>query len=62
MVIRCGGCGWVDIGDQEKREGNRMTRASITLASPVMASGGGGVFVCAGNHRDLEAGMGLGIV
>lgn len=38
----------MDIGDQEKEEGNRMTRASITLASPVMANGGGGrgVSVC----------------
>lgn len=25
----------MDIGDQEKGVGNRMTRASITLASPV---------------------------
>lgn len=34
----------MDIGDQDKGEGNRMTRAPITLASPVMVSGGvGGV-------------------
>lgn len=34
------------IGDQEKGERNRMTRASITLASPVMVSGGRGVCSC----------------
>lgn len=57
------GCGWLEMGDQKKGDRNRMTRASITLASPVMGNVGGGEgFVCAGNHRDLEAGMGLGIV
>jgi len=54
----------VDIGDQEKGGGEQNDTCLYHFSITGYGEWGRWVegFVCAGNHRDLEAGMGLGIV